>query len=121
MRDLIDFLYARFDEDTRVAQEAKAGFLGWLSTLSLHSPVVALQATYAMHWQPTRTIDEVETKRRRLDVVLNSPGINRETRRRLLLIEAMPYRRHQQFNPEWHAVDPEPAPPADALGTPYQY
>lgn len=115
MRDLIDFLYARFDEDARVAQEAKTGFLGWLSTLSLRSPAVALQATYVMHWQPTRALDEIEAKRRRLDVIVNSPGVNREARRRLLLAEASPYYRHPQFRADWHNIDGDtgipPAPP----------
>lgn len=128
MRDLIDFLYARFDEDARVAQEAKIGFLGWLSTLSLRSPDVAVQATYVMHWQPTRALDEIEAKRRRLDVIVNSPGVNREARRRLLLAEASPYYRHPEYRADWHNMDPEsgippaptqapaqaPAPPAPA-------
>ena len=126
MRDLIDFLYARFDEDARVAQEAKIGFLGWLSTLSLRSPDVARQATYVMHWQPTRALDEIEAKRRRLDVIVNSPGVNREARRRLLLAEASPYYRHPEFRAEWHNIDgdtgipPAPAPtPAPAAAPAY--
>lgn len=115
MRDLIDFLYARFDEDARVAQEAKAEFLGWLSTLSLRSPAVALQATYVMHWQPTRALDEIEAKRRRLDVIVNSPGVNREARRRLLLAEAYPYYRHPEFHADWHNIDGDNGiPPAPA-------
>lgn len=115
MRDLIDFLYARFDEDAQVAQKAKIGFLGWLSTLSLRSPDVALQATYVMHWQPTRALDEIEAKRRRLDVIVNSPGVNREARRRLLLAEASPYYRHSEFRPEWHNIDGDTGiPPAPA-------
>jgi len=118
VRDLIDFLYARFDEDARVAQEAKIGFLGWLSTLSLRSPDVAVQATYVMHWQPTRALDELEAKRRRLDVIVNSPGVNREARRRLLLAEASPYYRHPEFRADWHNMDdngsipPAPTPAA---------
>lgn len=117
MRDLIDFLYARFEEDTRVAQEAKAGFLGWLSTLSLRAPSVALQATYVMHWQPTRALDEMDAKRRRLDVIVNSPGVNQDARWRLLLAEAAPYYRHPQFRAEWRNLDGgdpglPPAPPS---------
>lgn len=119
MRDLIDFLYARFDEDARVAQEAKIGFLGWLSTLSLRSPDVALQATYVMHWQPTRALDEIEAKRRRLDVIVNSPGVNREARRRLLLAEASPYYRHPEYRTDWHSMDAETGiPPAPAQPRP---
>jgi hypothetical protein len=131
VRDLIDFLYARFDEDSRVAQEAKTGFLGWLSTLSLRSPAVALQATYVMHWQPTRALDEIEAKRRRLDVIVNSPGVNREARRRLLLAEASPYYRHPEYRADWHNIDGDtgippapqapPPPPAYAPQAPPAY
>ncbi|HEY3685599.1 MAG TPA: DUF6221 family protein [Streptosporangiaceae bacterium] len=122
MRDLIDFLYARFDEDSRVAQEAKTGFLGWLSTLSLRSPAVALQATYVMHWQPTRALDEIEAKRRRLDVIVNSPGVNREARRRLLLAEASPYYRHPEFRADWHNIDGDTGiPPAPQAPPPPAY
>lgn len=101
MRDLLDFLHARLEEDAAVAQQARPSFVGWLSTQSFRSPETAPQVTYLMHWQPARVIDDTEAKRRRIDMIARAGGLADEARWHLLLAEASPYHRHPDFRQEW--------------------
>lgn len=114
MRDLIEFLYARLEEDVKVSRDAKQGYLGWLSTLQFRTPDTAVQAAYVMHWQPSRIVNDIEAKYRRMEIILNSPGMNDEARQRLLLCEALPYMHHPDFRDEWRRQNPAPV-----RGAPY--
>lgn len=104
MRDLLEFLHARLAEDAAVAQQARPTFVGWLSTQSFRSRDVAPQLTYLMHWQPTRTLDDTEAKRRRVELIAAAGGMSDEARWHLLLAEAIPYHRHPEFRPEWRTA-----------------